>query len=201
MKNFHPFPYLEATARRYGVDDLRVVKMKDSIIQRLNAKDFARLAETYELIVAKGHTERLSEWATEIKNDEYCEDRRHALMLLFLFKDLADRSIVPFTSRLVRIFEKAVALDWTKLPDGLHFLIDPAVRYRAMRFIEAIEAFMANVPQEELDGLRVLQQEIEKNQQMIDRFLDQYDMTVHKEAELVYFLTYFIGMLQCYGKL
>jgi hypothetical protein len=85
-------------------------------------------------------------------------------------------------------------LDWSKLPPNLAWLAGPAERYGGYQFHDRILAFLRQASSGELADLRAVQQRWAVNYPAIDAWLDEYNMTKHIEAGLVYFTQALLGM-------
>ena len=193
----HPFPYLADTARKYGKDEIQVVGQHQRIIDLLTADDLVALATTYEAIEQREDAYALSRWIEVEDDDGLKVERRQALMLLFLFGGLARRGMEPFVNRRGGLQSRArPPLDWSKLPDDLRYLAEPAKKYGKHQFHEQICAFLDRMTADEEDELRRLDQRTRKDQVKISAFLRTHSLTQHQEACFVYFL---IGLLDGVG--
>jgi hypothetical protein len=88
----------------------------------------------------------------------------------------------------------AEALNWKKLPPALRYLAGPAEVYGGFQFDDPIYEFLQQrmTPQEQAE-LRELSRRYGQDGKAIDRWLDEFPMTVHPEARLVYFTRYLVG--------
>jgi hypothetical protein len=84
-------------------------------------------------------------------------------------------------------------LDWSKLPPELGWLAVSAERYGRLQFDDPIYDFLRGLNSTERDQLRELGQRWGEAFPEIDAWLDQYTITVHPEASLVYFTLYLLG--------
>jgi hypothetical protein len=85
-------------------------------------------------------------------------------------------------------------LDWSKLPPSLSYLAGPAERYGRLQFDDPIYKFLQErmTPDEQTE-LRALNERYRKDWEAIDRWLDEFRMTKHPEARLVYFTGCLLG--------
>jgi hypothetical protein len=85
-------------------------------------------------------------------------------------------------------------LDWTKLPTNLSYLAGPAEKYGRYQFEDKIFRFLDRMSQAEKAELTQLLQQTIKDDREINKWLDQYPMTTHPEARLVYFLEHLLAL-------
>ena len=88
----------------------------------------------------------------------------------------------------------AMALDWSKLPPALAWVAAPAERYGHYQFDEPILAFLRGATPAELDDLRAVQRRWIADHSAIEAWLDENNMTLHREAQRVYFTQVLLGM-------
>ncbi len=91
-------------------------------------------------------------------------------------------------------FGVAKALNWSKLPPKLAWVALPAERYGHYQFDEPILAFLRAATALELVDLRAIQRRWIADHSAIQAWLDEYNMTVHPEAQRVYFTQVLLGM-------
>lgn len=85
-------------------------------------------------------------------------------------------------------------LDWGKLPADLRYLAGPAEVYGALQFDDPIFDFLRNrMTSEERAELTALSERYGRDWEAINRWLDEYPMTEHAEARLVYFTGHLLG--------
>jgi hypothetical protein len=70
----------------------------------------------------------------------------------------------------------------------------PAERYGRYQFDEPILDFLRRASPAELEELRAIQRRWSADYPAIDAWLDEYRMTTHPEARLVYFTQVLLGM-------
>ena len=80
-------------------------------------------------------------------------------------------------------------LDWSKLPESLRYLQEPAEKYGAIEFEGLILEFLDKASQEEMNELRSLADRIRLNGDVdtIDQWIDAYPFPEHEESARVYF--------------
>lgn len=89
---------------------------------------------------------------------------------------------------------KSEELDWAKLPPELNYLSTLAVKYGHYQFDDAIDDYLFNqVTKSDLLELRDLRDQMWRDFDAIETWLDEYNMTKHPEARLVYFTRCLIG--------
>lgn len=115
--------------------------------------------------------------------------------LLCLFQQLGRLGIAPFCDGLVRPQKAKETLDWSKLPSSLSYLAGPAERYGRLQFDDPVYEFLQDLmtPAEQLE-LRALNQRWLQDEKAIDAWLDEFRMTEHPEARLVYFTGYLLAI-------
>ena len=116
--------------------------------------------------------------------------------LLCLFAQLGKLDIAPFNDGVVGPTETKTAekLDWSKLPSSLRYLAGPAEVYGSLQFDDRIYEFLQErMTADEQAELRALSQRYGQDSEAIDRWLDEFRMTKHPEARLVYFTGCLLG--------
>src|SRR5262245_29361639 len=88
-----------------------------------------------------------------------------------------------------------IALDWNKLPEQLRYVVPAAIKYGALKWDERIFNFLQNemTPPERLELIE-LGRKMAIDFAAFEKWLDDFPMTVHPEAALVYFTTYLLAM-------
>ena len=196
----HPFPYLAGFAKIYGKDDVQIKHLQEEIIRALSKKDLDNLALAYQQIIDHKDQRAISEWINDKVEDGLTKEGREALLLLFLLSGLSRQGIVPFCLESVFSKDERI-LDWQKLPEDLWYLASPAERYGVIQFDAEIDEFADAMDERARAELQAIAARVDRNEKQIDGFLDEYSMTEHREAKLVYFLTYLIATLREMGKL
>lgn len=86
-------------------------------------------------------------------------------------------------------------LNWTKLPTHLHYLAGPAEKYGRYQFEDRIFDYLMNdMTEQDRVELRAIAERMLPDEPAINAWLDKYNMTVHDEAGLVYFLGHLIAL-------
>jgi hypothetical protein len=86
-------------------------------------------------------------------------------------------------------------LNWRKLPSHLCYLAGPAEKYGGYQFDDRIYDYLTNdMTEQDRVELRTVAERIESDSAEIEAWLDDYNMTVHDEAGLIYFLHHFIAL-------
>lgn len=186
------FSYLRSAALKYGVDAVQIEHLGRGFADTLSNKDIDDLARTYSEICRREDALPISVWLDEAKSDP---ERRGVWLLFVLFKQLSERNIPPFSSRAVRLFPKHRILDWTKLPESLRYLAEPAEVYGGIQFEESVARFVQNATRTQLATLAEVANRVREDLGRINGWLDAHRMTEHPEAELVYFLLQLLGPL------
>lgn len=81
------------------------------------------------------------------------------------------------------------------LPEELHYLIDPAMRYGKYQFSEDIENFLDSASDDVLEELDQIGEKYDKygHYEILHEWMKKYDMTEYKEVARLYFLFSVIG--------
>jgi hypothetical protein len=166
--------------------------------ETLSAEAIEPLRALYVEIRDKGHGPLINRWHHEASINGTCppETTFPVYGLLCLFAQLAELNIAPFSDGTVRPTEPTEELDWNKLPTSLRYLAGPAEVYGAYQFDDAILDFFSRMMPEERAELQELGRRYNEDADAIDRWMDDYRMTQHPEARLVYFT----GVLLAMGK-
>ena len=159
--------------------------------ETLSENDLAPLRDLYVEIRDKGHAAQINNWHHGHSGKKTCpsETTWPVYGLLCLFEQLAEIGVAPFTDRTVGVQEPPQPpLDWIKLPPHLRYLAGPAEVYGAIQFENKIYKFLKErMTPDERDELRALRQRYAQDGDAIDQWLDEFSMSVHREAALVYF--------------
>jgi hypothetical protein len=189
--------YIIPLAERYGTD--APVASYDPRIGRhvtygetLSEDDIEPLRHLYCEIRDKGHGPMINEWHEVNSRLGKCpaETTWPIFGILSLFAQLAELGIAPFNDRTVgpRRRNTIETLDWGKLPDSLRYLAGPAEIYGTLQFDDPIYEFLQQrmTPWERTE-LQALNHRSAQDCDAINRWLDDFPMTEHREAALVYF--------------
>lgn len=194
--------YIIPLAERHG-SDARVASFDHHLGRHvqygetLSAEAIDSLRKLYTQINAKGHGPLLNSWHQGHSGKGTCprETTWPIYGLLCLFAQLGRLGIAPFSDGAIRPEKDgAEVLDWSKLSPKLAWVAAPAERYGHYQFDERILDFLQHASPAQLVELRAVQQRWVANNPDIDAWLDEYNMTKHAEARLVYFTQLLLGM-------
>lgn len=190
--------YIIPLAERHG-SDARVAQFDHRLGRHvqygetLSADDIEPLRQLYTEISAKGHGSLINSWhqGQDCKGTCPPETTWPVYGLLCLFAQLAKLDIAPFNDGSVcpkEAQQTANVLDWNKLPTSLQYLARSAEAYGGLQFDDPIYHFLQErITAEERAELQALKRRYEQDWEAINRWLDEFPMTVHAEARLVYF--------------
>jgi hypothetical protein len=184
----HPFEYLAATAAKYGVEDVLVRDQCEALVDSYTRNDLADLAAVYREIERREDNLPLAEWVKDKSEDGLQSERRRAYLLFPIFYVLGRRGIAPFSSRRVQLTGVPKPLDWSKLPQELRYLAEPARKFGVYQFHDDIVEFLEGITETELTELRKVNNRIKQDHQKIKDWLDCHRITEHREAQLIYFM-------------
>ncbi|HZV07146.1 MAG TPA: hypothetical protein VE999_18840 [Gemmataceae bacterium] len=86
-------------------------------------------------------------------------------------------------------------LDWSKLPEHLRYLAAPAEKYGGLQFDNRILDYLEKrMTEGERGELIELGLNMARDWDDINSWLDKFDFSKHREAELVYFTGHMIGL-------
>jgi hypothetical protein len=88
----------------------------------------------------------------------------------------------------------APELEWSKLPKEISYLASPAEKYGVYQFEEKIYTFLRGMSEDDRRELKALLGRIIKDDTPINAWLDEYEITNHREAALVYFMNHLIAL-------
>lgn len=156
--------------------------------ETLSDEEIKPIRELYTQIRANNHGPVISDWYHNHFAQASADTTWPIYGLLVLFQLLGDLGIEPFDDGTVRFKEKEEVLDWSKLPASLSYLIEPAEKYGAIQFEDKIFAFLSErmTPAEKTE-LQALSKTYVQDEGTVNDWLDEYNMTKHPEARLVYF--------------
>lgn len=195
--------YIVPLAERHGYE-ARVVHFDHHLgrhveyAEKLSADDIEPLRQLYTEIRAKGHSPLINSWYHGHSGKKTCpsETTWPIYGLLCLFAQLGKLGIAPFNDGAVGPQKtKRAEMDWTKLPASLRYLAGPAEVYGDLQFDDRIYEFLQErMTADEQTELRALNQRYAQDGEAIDRWLDEFPMTKHPEAALVYFTAYLLAI-------
>lgn len=175
----------------------RIVKYAE----KLSRKEIDELRALYCEIRENDHGPVINRWHDKKPKECPSETSWPIYGLLCLFDQLNELGIEPFTDGKVRTMEFPVELDWTKLPPKLRYLSGSAEVYGAYQFDDRIFEFLDRMTDEERTELIALDERMGHDWDAIDAWLNKFSMVEHKEAALVYFTSYLLGMAENGGYL
>ncbi len=197
------FHYIIPLAERHG-SQARVVEFDHKLgrhvthAEKIGPDEIEELRTLYCEIRERNHGEPINRWHHEQgrKKEKTCPTETTWLVygLLCLFKQLSDIGVEPFTDGTVRPMEFRAELDWSKLPPALRDLSGSAEVYGAYQFDDRIWDFLENMTEDERVELRALDERMSRDWDAIERWLDDYRMTEHREAALVYFTAHLLAL-------
>jgi hypothetical protein len=192
--------YIIPLAQRHG-SDARISEFDHKLgrhvkyAEKLSRREIDELRVLYCEIREKDHGPAINRWHKD-KEWRNCPNETSWPIygLLCLFGQLSDLGIEPFTDGQVRTMEFPVELDWSKLPPELRYLSGSAEVYGAYQFDDRIFEFLDRMTDEERTELIALNERMTPDWNSLDAWLRKYSMVEHKEAALVNFTMYLIGM-------
>jgi hypothetical protein len=165
--------------------------------ENLSPEAIEPLRKLYTEIRAKNHGLLINRWHHGHSGKNTCpaETTWPVYGLLCLFAQLSELGIPPFNDSAVRPMEFREELDWSKLPPSLRYLAGPAEVYGGYQFENRIMDFLQTrmTPDERVE-LQALSIRYGEDYEGIERWLDEYRMTQHREAALVYFTGMLLGL-------
>ena len=168
-------------------------------VETLSAANIERLRKLYTKISANGHGSLINNWYQDQDSKGTCptETTWPIHGLLCLFAKLGRLGIDPFNDGVVCPQERKTTeeiLDWSKLPPHLRYLAGPAEVYGGFQFeMRILEFLRERMTEDEQVELRALGQRYGQDYEAINRWLNEFRMTDHPEARLVYFTGYLLG--------
>jgi hypothetical protein len=193
--------YIIPLAERHG-SDARVAQYDRRLGRHvqygetLSQDEIEQLRQLYTEIVAKRHNPLINTWHQSQWRKCPPETSFPIYGLLCLFAQLGELGIAPFNDGVVcpQESETAETLDWNKLPPSLQYLARPAEVYGRLQFEDRIYEFLQErMSANQRDELRALSHRYEQDDEAINRWLDEFPMTEHPEARLVYFTGCLLG--------
>ncbi len=193
--------YIIPLAERHG-SNARVAKFDRRLdrhveyAETLSPDDIEPLRQLHAEISAKGHRPVIIDWHNGQRGEGTCprETTWPVYGLLCLFDQLGRLGVPPFSDDCHEEEQTEETLDWSKLPSSLRYLAAPAETYGRLQFDDPIDEFLQErMTDEQLAELRVLNRRIDEDEKAICRWLDEFRMTEHPEARLVYFTGHLLG--------
>jgi hypothetical protein len=193
--------YIIPLAERHGSDARVAYYDRDlgrhvQYAETLSANDIEPLRKLYMEISAKGHCALINSWHHDSWRTSPPETTWPIYGLLCLFEQLGKLGFTPFNDGVVCPQERKTteALDWSKLPPSLRYLAGPAEVYGSLQFDDRIAEFLQErMTADEQAELRALSHLYGRDWEAINHWLDEFPMTDHPEARLVYFTGYLLS--------
>ena len=194
--------YIIPLAERHG-SDARVAFFDPragrhvAYAETLSAEAVESLRTLYTEISARGDGPLINHWHQAESGKSTCppETTWPVFGLLCLFAQLGELGIHPFDDGAVRPTKHPEELDWNKLPATLRYLAGPAEVYGHYQFEDAImDFFCARMTPHERAELQALGRRYLQDGEAIGHWLDEYPMTRHPEARLVYFTGHLLAL-------
>lgn len=207
------FSYLNDVIAKYTEDTCSEVDRAFRVIpDKLGPEQLTELAAAYREILRRNHVHALSALAEQHDKafdkvwDEWCaisssyqdrglptplelepQHRPRAHMLFWIFEGLARRRIPPFDQRDVQYSPPPVVLDWTKLPDALRYVREPAMKYGKLWHPDHRDRFKRRMTRAEHKELKELAKRIRSTGDFdrLAEWLRQHRAKDHPEASLI----------------
>lgn len=163
--------------------------------ETLSADAIEALRALYIEIRTKGHGPLLNEWLHSNSGKCPAETTSPTFGLLCLFRQLGELGVQPFNDESVRYKEAPKTLNWSKLPQSLRYLAGWAEVYGVYQFEGKILDFLqSQMTADERIELQGICDKYQQDEEAINRWLDEYPMTEHPEAGLVYFTGHLLAI-------
>jgi hypothetical protein len=205
--------YLEPVLRKFTLPHPdAVIDDAEERADDLDTDALQELAAAYREIVRRDDVHALSAWAKADEArfhrqwEEWCKlnDDREArgearlpgdqspavergLQLFYMFDRLAKRKLPPFATREVVYSPPPVVLDWTKLPVGLRYVSEPAMKYRLLWNHDNRARFRRRLTAADHDELEALAKRVRSTCDFdrLSEWLRQHPHREHPETYLV----------------
>src|SRR5437764_2210111 len=117
--------YVADVAKKFAIHHAWVDRY-NAMIDGLREEELAEIAAVYNRIADSNHAGELAAWVSIFwtAKGKPPELSQQVFELFGIFELLADRGIEPFRSWRVEFIQPLAALDWTKLPNELSYLIE-----------------------------------------------------------------------------
>lgn len=178
----------------------------------LSPEQFNEIAEVYGRMARQGDAAGLSAWIAEqeplfqegwqawsaLDDVEQAggpaappEPPKHPppRKLFQLFEILARKGSEPFKSRLVSYCPPAVVPDWSRLPPGLEYLREPAIKWGRYQYDAERARLDRRITVEEIEELRALSKRMRPDRQRIGDWIRGNDTP---EASLVFWMRWLV---------
>lgn len=199
------FEYLKNMADRFGT--LYFIDDFEAAIRILTESELAELRDVYQEVSRREDWYEVSRWidasVCNRSNQMSREVRQFAArvgQLFVLFRRLEQNGIEPFASERRGFIPEMKPLQWDKLPGTIRYVGTWAEHFDKSSEGHEPEIAVTGLSNEDLVRLEAIAVRIRDNAHLdlINRWIDEYDMMDHRESWLVYRL---LGMLDAYGML
>lgn len=205
------FSYLNDVIEKYTQDTCSQIDRAFELAGELGPGELTELAAAYREILTREHVRALSTLAEEHDKafhkvwDEWCaiseshqerglpkplelepQHRPRAHMLFWVFEGLARKRVPPFNLREVQYSPPPVMLDWSKLPEGLEYIREPAMKYGKLWHPDHRARFARRMKPAEHEELKTLAKRLRSTGDL-ERLWEwerQYRVVDHQEARL-----------------
>jgi hypothetical protein len=187
------FQYLRNVVEKYGGRAVSYLPAtgESPEVDALSARDIEALAAAYDEVVSRQDTRGIAEWLHKEGSTDPAHITNSAFNIFAIFEVLAGRGKQPFASRRADVLSIEIeeVFDWSKLPEELEYLAEPAAKYGKHQFENQMDHFLENATEAEIEEIAVLAERVRFDWDRIQRWLDEYELTKHPEAAAVHALT------------
>lgn len=178
------FHYLRNTVLDNRLGDLRVAYF-DEVLRRhvrpgesITEEELPELARVYQEICQREDNFAILDWLDDASKAEEQPVRDAAWYiegLLFLFHDLADLGVIPFSERVIIAEKQEPPLDWSTLPSELAYLAEAVEKYAGLHSEMAILEWLDQSNEEDIEELRELAQRMLRDEQKISEWSEKVE--------------------------
>jgi hypothetical protein len=214
------FGYLNDVIEKYTEDTGTEIGRAFELAGELGPEQLTELAAAYRQILSRDHMHALSALAEQHRKAfdkvwrEWCaiceshqerglptplelepQHRPRAKMLFWVFEGLARKRVPPFNLREVQYSPPPVMLDWSKLPEELRYVREPAMKYGKLWHPDHRARFARRMTRAEHKELKALAKRVRSTGD-IERICEwerQYSALDHPEAQLTMVLLAVLG--------
>lgn len=180
----------------------RILKYSETLerhvrfVETITDEQLAQLVPVYETLLKQGDLDVLWDWLERARQGSESEKTAAWRIggILMLFSDLAERGISPFSREWISPDRPKAPLQGigvlAQIPDHLSYLVAPALKYGRYQFDQEIFDFLEHATSDEMEELAMTAERVLINNHYpeVNRFLDQYQITVYQEAAHLYYL-------------
>ncbi|MCO6047840.1 hypothetical protein NG895_28375 [Aeoliella sp. ICT_H6.2] len=186
------FEYLRDALLLCADQDLGNPAKRDDLVDSFNGTDIGVLALAHHEIVRKEDLAAISQWYYESPLPNRSGSFAGACFRLLLVMDyLYEQSKEPFSSQRLQLLSRNRKPNWDHLPEKLAFLKDPAIKYGKYQFDDERYDFVESMTAEQREELVAVRAALGKEEslyKLLDDWFDEYSITDHEEAALIYFM-------------